>query len=371
MELKPKFSFEEFSLFLNGLSISFDLNKKEIYEVYVSAREYIEDLKTSNFLITIEGINDAKLIQYVLGEYIYSYIENKEKGYSEDQLAQFASFAADKYVSLTKFSMKEKPMVNCYLPSISTLQLYITFMLQILKSYKKGEPSISLLADLLNKSISIMSSIIELLLNGEESEAFSTWRTLHECECALEVLANNSETAIPSYLKHLRYGLSFKGLAGDKETTDKIFEQIKEEMKTHNLKSKDMKKFIEYGWLYNVEGFNETDFKLNFRDGLEKMAHLDNYSEIYEMSSELIHVTPLLIYSNEQYFFYLSLLNVYESFFRLEKIFSTMFEANVSKEIFEGYLQMKRVYYLELMNIHEKEKKNFQLWKLMMDKKRD
>ena len=56
-----------------------------------------------------------------------------------------------------------------------------------------------------------------------------------------------------------------------------------------------------------VDKDDET-FKLNFRDGLERLAGLSNYAKRYEISSEILHSTPLLIYSNKEYFYYMTLL---------------------------------------------------------------
>ena len=155
------------------------------------------------------------------------------------------------------------------------------------------------------------------------------------------------------------YALAYSGVIKDKVEVDKTFVQIKEEMKSHDLKSKDMKKFIEYGWLYAVPGVSQTELKLNFRDGLQKLAGLENYNKTYLMSSEIIHSTPLLVYSDKQYFFYTTLLNLYESFFRLEKVFVSLFVTRVNKEQLESYKNMRNVYYSQLIAIHQRESKTY------------
>jgi hypothetical protein len=119
----------------------------------------------------------------------------------------------------------------------------------------------------------------------------------------LLVLTKYGKPVIDKYLLHMNYAMAFRGLAGDKEKTDAIFTQIKGEMRTFDLKSKDMKRFIEYGWLLKVSALDKAEpVKLNFRDGLEKTAGLKRYAPIYEMSSEIAHSSPLLIYSRREYF---------------------------------------------------------------------
>ena len=136
-------------------------------------------------------------------------------------------------------------------------------------------------------------------------------------------------------------------------------------MRQLDLKSKDIKKYIEYGWLYEIPGVKEDEkFKLNFRDGLERLAELSMYSARYEMSSEIIHSTPMLIYSNKEYFFFITLLSLYESFFRLEKVFLSLFAKNMSEEQMKRYLDMRSVYYAQLVNIHKREVASFKQWQM-------
>ncbi len=121
------------------------------------------------------------------------------------------------------------------------------------------------------------------------------------------------------------------------------------------LKSKDMKRFIEYGWITGVPGidFNDPQYKFNFRDGVEKIAGLSNYSKVYEMSSEIAHSSPVLIYSRKNYFFLFALLNLYESFFRLEKIFASLYMSSVEEEERNHYVRLRSLYYGELLSCYE------------------
>ena len=232
-------------------------------------------------------------------------------------------------------------------------------MLNIVKGYKKNDPQSTLISDLLMKSLTISRCILENLLDGYETEAFSSWRTLHECECTLILLDKYGEPLINNYLKHMKFGLAFNDTMQDKDKQTEIFNNMKEEMRTHDLKSKDIRKYIEYGWLYPIVPKDDETFKLNFRDGLEKLAGLGGYAKRYEISSEIIHSTPLLIYSNKEYFYYMTLLSLYESFFRLEKVFVSLFAKRVSQEQMDKYMQMRNVYYSQLIIIHKKELDRF------------
>ena len=202
-----------------------------------------------------------------------------------------------------------------------------------------------------------------MITGGYETEAFSSWRTLHECECTLLLLEKYGNPLINRYLIHMQYGIVFKKEDKDDERGNKIFSDMKEEMRELGLKSKDIKKYIEYGWLYEIPGIKEDEnFKLNFRDGLERIAELSSYADRYEMSSEIIHSTPMLIYSNKQYFYYITMISTYESFFRLEKVFLNLFAKRVSEEQMKRYMNMRHVYYSQLVNIHKRLLKEYQTW---------
>ena len=51
----------------------------------------------------------------------------------------------------------------------------------------------------------------------------------------------------------------------------------------------------------------------------------------------------------------MTLLSLYESFFRLEKVFVSLFARRVSEEQMKQYQEMRKVYYSQLVVIHQKE----------------
>lgn len=355
----------EFDELVDKMNIPAKCHIDYLYNIYDLSIECIKQLGIMKGIFPTHEINHQDLIYYCLGEYLYS-IDNRNEDEivefekSEDIQASMASVASDKYMSLSIFNHKEGKLTNEHLPPISSLNIYINFMLNILNKYQKNDPSRTLIADLLVKSLSISRSILNMLVEGYETEAFANWRTLHECEATLVVLEKYGEPLINTYLKHMRFGFAFKDSISDKTQQDEIFYSMKDEMKEHDLKSKDIKKYVEYGWLYSVPGFSDDPtFKLNFRDGLQRVAGLEEYNKIYMLSSEIIHSTPILIYANKEYYYFITLLNVYESFFRLEKIFSNLFMKFVSSEIMNQYEALRKIYFTQLINIHRIEVEKF------------
>ena len=346
-----------------------------LYDIYQTAFEGIVEINPDGIIDNDFSINSLDLIYYVIGEFVYA-----TRGFNKDAIENFknnesivetmTNVVADKYLSLSLYNHREEILTNRYLPPISSIELYINLMLNIVTRYDRNDPKNTLIMDLLTKSLSISRCVLNLLCDGYETEALTMWRTLHECECVLILLEKYQDVAINAYLKHMEYGLVYKDAFLNKERQNEIFSQMKNEMNEFGLKSKDIKKYIEYGWMLSLPEVKEMkDFKLNFRDGLETLAGLHQYSQIYMTSSEILHSTPLLIYSNKQYFFYLTILNLYESFFRIERVFQNLFFPRVNDEAKQRYLQMRKLYYSQLINIHEREMRAFAIVKKGRNKK--
>lgn len=364
MSIKP-ISREEF---VKILTVS-KFNNTEFYDflfdVYETSIAAIQQLVELGVIEDTTYINHADIVYYILGEFTYAtdgLLMSKIKELIDDENfgSSMASVVADKYISLSVFKFSQGRVSNKYLPPESTLYLYLNFLLRTLQSHHKNDPNETLISDLLVKAVTISRCILNLANYGYESSAYATWRTLHECECTLLILAKYGDTAVKAYLRHMNYGIVFRQGAGSKEATDAVFMEIKDQMRAHDLKSKDMKKFIEYGWLYAINDFNaHPEYKLNFRDGMQPLSGLEGYKNEYVQSSELIHCTPLLIYSDKKYFYYVCILSLYESFFRLEGIFTKFLDQYIPKEAQQGYLDMKNVYFKQLVNIHRIESFKF------------
>ena len=87
--------------------------------------------------------------------------------------------------------------------------------------------------------------------------------------------------------------------------------------------------------------------KLNFRKGIQYVAGLSQYSNIYEASSEIAHGSSLLVYSNKDYYCNLTLICLYETFIRMEALFSNLISS--MKDIdSSAYFKMKNIYIEEL-----------------------
>ena len=186
-----------------------------LYDVYESAFNGINEMSDGGAFNAHIDINSIDLIYYILGEFIYS-----TRGLDLDSIKKFENnekvqeaminVVADKYLSLSLYNHNEEKLTSRYLPPISSLDLYINLMLNIVTRYERNDPKNTLILDLLTKSLSISRCTLNLLCDGYETEALTMWRTLHECECILILLEKYGDLAINSYLKHMEYGLVYK-----------------------------------------------------------------------------------------------------------------------------------------------------------------
>lgn len=346
-----------------GLSENYDLSY--LYPLYEDVCTFLDQISDTNIMDKVTSINPFVLFLYTINEHLYTIEgfgkEQKDKIEKDNEYRnRIISVIADKYLTNEKLSYKFSRIGNKYLPTISTISLYTNFILGMLMRFKQNAPEETLIVDLLQKGFSMVRCIIELLNGGFETEAFSTWRTLHETECIAILIYNYKKPIIDSYIKHMKYGITYRERDENLPQNDAIFAKIKSEMAVLDLKSKDMKKYIEYGWLLSIPGTKIDDnMKLNFRDGVEKLANLSSYSSWYQTSSEIAHSSPLLIYSRKEYFYLASLLNTYESFIRLEAIFYNVYSSVVSEEETKRYLLMRNLYLAQMIAIHKKEQERF------------
>ena len=356
---------ETFVNFLKERKLADEIDFDNLYELYDLVTETISEILAQTNNPFNVYVNHYVVILYIINEYKFYLFSHNIKDHSlitkdSEEIQVIGSLCADKFLTNEKLNFKSEAFLNKFNPPISTLDLYLNFSLRTLESIKVKDRNASLIRDMLTKAMKMGKCIVNLLTDGFETEAFSTWRTLHENECIMICLVKNGAEMFDAYFKHIRYALAYRNQIQNKEEVDKIFEQIKSEMKERGLKSKDMKKYIEYGYLYTAKNQNpENPLKLNFRDGVEKLAGLNNYSKVYEMASEIAHSSPLLLFSKRSYYFEITLLNLYESFFRLEVIFEAYYRSVNNEEVVKQYENMKAVYLKELHLIYTVMQKSF------------
>ena len=359
-------SLDFFNTLLRLSPIKKDSNLEFIFKVYRNS--------IHNILIILDNrkqneemfLNPLAIFKYVTSEYDYmiSKMSDEEKNNILNNQPLFIALCntvVDKYLTLEHFYFRMERVNNKYYPPLSSIDLYTNYILHKLKGLKRQSLPETLMNDMFYKFFSMVHCVVDLLSNGYETEALSTWRTIHETECNIIILHNHPET-VQSYLRHITYNLAFRNTIGNKEEQDKIFLELKQKMRDHGLKSKDMKRFIEVGWIYAINDIeNDPNVKLNFRNGIEYVAGLEKENMWYEMSSEIAHSSPLLIYSNNILFFDLTLVALFKSFLNIEQIFHTLYLPLIkdNKEL-QNYLSTRELRLPEIKRIYDIESKKFE-----------
>lgn len=234
-------------------------------------------------------------------------------------------------LTMSDFQIPTKKSIGYPDPRSIIADSILNFYKKINSPHVKFNPQESLIPDLFDKIVNQGLGIVRMLNLGLNSEAFGSWRTFHESIAITKILIAGGIPLKDSYLKHIVFSNAFRDGIEDEEEKNRVFELMKAEMKNFGLKSKDMKKFIEYGWLFDFAGFKRDDpsYKLNFRDGIQRCAGLSDYSEWYEAASELSHGSAIFFYSNDKYFQDLTL----HGFYDMLCIFSRMFTAFYAEEV--------------------------------------
>ena len=336
--------------------------KDDIYTIYNLVCDSIEDVFDVIIIKRFSPVNPMVLLLYIYSELNY-YFENNDNSikYIESKIkdnefqSMIALKVADKYLTNEQLNFKSATFLNKFNPEISSMSLYLNFLLNVLDHFKDLNKYQTLLLNMLTNCFSLAKCMENLLISGFEVEAFSTWRTMHENECIIYCLLQNGKLLFDSYFRHIEYALAYRLQIKDQDEVDKIFVEIKSKMKKYDLKSKDTKKFIEYGYLFDIpEKTLNVDFKLNFRDGVQKLAGLEKYSKVYELSSEVAHSSPLLIFSSKEYYFNITMINLYESFFRLEEVFFDFYKDLANENEITAYTKMREDYIKDLKEIHSR-----------------
>ena len=332
-----------------------------LYNLLFEVEEILKSRTSNHSKIIYE---EQKIFDYIVQELVYTVPLKDEKTAlqmikDEEFNVQLVNIVADKFFFNEIMPYHAFSLVSKNSPVISTMELNINFILNRINAIKKEYSEQNVLLDMFSKAFLMFKSINYLLSSGFETEAFSTWRTVHELECVIKIISDHPYV-VPTYLEHMVFLNAFKDEFEDKDEQQKAIDELKSRMKARGFKCKDMKKFIENGWLYAIKDIDEKypDLKLNFRNGIETIAGLSMYSKDYEMSSEVAHSSPLLIYSNKRYFKSMTIVRTYESFIRLEDLFYKYLQTFEDIER-DSYEKMRNVYLTYIKRILNREVQNF------------
>ena len=349
----------------------YPLEEKEyLYPIFLTTLSLLESRLNGVQKPLNKENNILLIIDYLIHEHFALLAMIKEE--YEEEMRNSSSYknrlsliVCDKIFFNEYVNYEPVSLISKYDTLISTPRFILNFILNQLSNLSKRKEFVyQILFDAIQKGFLLSNTIFDLLVHGSETEAFSTWRTMHEMECVIKVLYEHPYLG-DTYFLHIRYNEAFRNELEDKNEQERLILELKEKLKKHNLKVKDLKKYIEYGWMYEIKDQEiiYPDFKLNFRKGLEYVAGFSSYSSLYEMSSEIAHSSPLLIYSKKDFFRDVSILSVYGTFLRLEEIFFNLLKMQQDSDIIsyqsmrEQHIKSMHIMYAQLQEEY-KEKYN-------------
>jgi len=323
------------------------IDEAEVRRVFSLAWGYAQgSLKAKSPEKAVYG--DMTLLDYVIGEIRYA-----RKNPDEDQTDErVARKAYQKYLLLFEEEEEDAEGLPYYSAEVSTLLALGQLLERINRPTSKKNPEITLVNDLFDTVFRKVNGFAGLLTLGQYADGFTMWRTFHESECILKLLIDGGEPIRQAYVLHLSYN---NYLQNQQNFTpaflDEKFVAIKAGIKEHGLAAKDMKKYIEYGWIYSSPAYDpkDTSFRLNFLDGVEKLAGLSRYRRIYQGSSEITHSSSMFFYVNNEFCKKLALTLVYSSFGRIADLYlsymKNYFDANPekAKEVDDLLQEVKRM----------------------------
>lgn len=324
-----------------------------LYDAYNGAIELLSVHQDTFTSLPFEHLDHVRLILYLIHDYEFRLrnenLDMRIKRMNNDEFfSKLISSVVDKYGSESYFKYEENRLITRFSTEISTINVYINFISLKLNQVSETHNGEQLYLDLLRNAFSLCRTINELLIAGFEKEALSTWRSLHELEAVLVLVTNRD--VLSAYRNHVLYNAAMNGLL-PADKGDEIFAKIKDEMHTFHLKSKDTRRYIEYGWISSHPSFDASIHKFNFRDGVQQLAGLGYARDAYKNASEAAHSSPLLLFIEPSRFLVETLRNLYNSFLVIEGLFAANYQQNASKNEVSLYEQVRTLYLADINDV--------------------
>ncbi len=342
-----------FEAFWEAYGKNITLNKEFIKKIFIEVdtryKKFISE--TSIQSIMIKNLSVYDICVYICEEHIFNlqFIKKEEIANLEnnkDYINELIYLVYDKLIYNDYDNLIGKSLRSRYSVEISTLNMFINRLFTLFYSLDLQTIKDKLLMDIFTKCLLLIKSTLNQLTSGLETEALSSWRTLHELECVLKIIYDSNEEVAKSYFRHLEYGAYHRNEITDPKKIEEIEENMKKDMEILQVKKSNKEKFINYGWLHWAsKTINDEEIKFNFLGGLQKLAGLTVYRKWYEIASDVTHSTPLLVYADKKYLFGATIVITYESFFRIETLFFNYAKEHLKNPTYlDNYLHFKKIY---------------------------
>ena len=291
-------------------------NADFIREMYERVKDrYVEELQNRKIrLRTLDGARLDEIVSYIyyyhlfhtshLPEELTKKLESDEK-YREMLVRDVAVYIViNEHLNVEKISNTSE-----YSPEIAAYNMACSYSLYILGSFKGTDRRMNGINNLFKKAMVTIKSVIHLLAAGNSCDAVILWRHLHELECVLIVLCTKGEDLFFRYIKHMEY-FDMEG----NPRAEELQQRLSEECKAFGVKERNA--FINYGWLEYVDGFREgfgKEYRLNFKDGLQKIAGLSARHAAYASASKILHPSAWVVTIRDDKFYKFTVFELFRS----------------------------------------------------------
>ena len=291
-------------------------NADFIREMYERVKDrYVEELQNRKIrLRTLDGARLDEIVSYIyyyhlfhtshLPEELTKKLESDEK-YREMLVRDVAVYIViNEHLNVEKISNTSE-----YSPEIAAYNMACSYSLYILGSFKGTDRRMNGMNNLFKKAMVTIKSVIHLLAAGNSCDAVILWRHLHELECVLIVLCTKGEDLFFRYIKHMEY-FDMEG----NPRAEELQQRLSEECKAFGVKERNA--FINYGWLEYVDGFREgfgKEYRLNFKDGLQKIAGLSARHAAYASASKILHPSAWVVTIRDDKFYKFTVFELFRS----------------------------------------------------------
>lgn len=196
-------------------------------------------------------------------------------------------------------NVEKKSNTSAYSPEIAAFNMACSYSLFVLGTLRGEDRRMNGINNLFKKSLVTIKSVINLLAAGNSCDAVILWRHLHELECVLIVLNARGDDLFFEYVKHMEY---FD--LENNPNAEQLQKRLSEECKTFGIKERNA--FINYGWLMHIEEFRGgigKEYRLNFKDGLQKIAGQSARHAAYASASKILHPSAWVVTIRDDNFY--------------------------------------------------------------------
>ena len=278
-------------------------------------KQYVEELKRRGLrLHPLEGARLDEVVSYVFyyHRFYTSHLppETVEKLERDEKYRAVLVRDVAVYIVINEhLNVEKRSNTSVYSPEIAAYNMACSYSLFVLGSFRGTDARMRGMSNLFKKAMITTKSVINLLAAGNSCDAVILWRHLHELECVLTVLGTKGEDLYFRYVRHMEYF--------DMENNprkEELQQRLAEECKAYGVKERNA--FINYGWLVYVEGFKEgfgKEYRLNFKDGLQKMAGQSARHAAYASASKILHPSAWVVAIRDDKFYKFTMFELYRS----------------------------------------------------------